>query len=233
MKVQSNNRAGFTLVEVLMASILILMIISMVYAGYVTTTTSAKLCEQNMIRSRGIRLGIAQMTRQIRGAYLPSNDSAKNETDIQESSHNPMYFFKGGNKTSNTFLEFVTINGIADDNNKAEGLVKVAYRYNKPGSVILRLQKPVNTIESTGQTDTKWDTVAEGVAGIELEFYDGYQWHNQWSSDKDNGLPTAVKISIIITNGAGCQETITTTTRIYCGFGRSKDTLAKYESIAD
>ncbi len=66
-------KAGFTLLEILVAVTIIVAIVSMVYGSYIATARSTEACEAAIALSQHTRAALAQITRQIRCAYVPQS----------------------------------------------------------------------------------------------------------------------------------------------------------------
>jgi len=55
------------------------------------------------------------------------------------------------------------------------------------------------------------EVIAPEVASIEFQYYDGTEWLTEWDSDEMGGLPTAVRITVLLTERAEADTTSRTT----------------------
>jgi len=46
--------------------------------------------------------------------------------------------------------------------------------------------------------DRNAELIAPEVTGLEFRYFDGAEWHEEWNSDENNGLPVAVEMAIAI-----------------------------------
>lgn len=193
---------GFTLVEILMAVTIIVMIVSMVYGSYFATAKSTKVYKAKMTMSGQTRKVLRQMARQIRCSYL---GKTKEHADLagtisrgkMETPESPIIYFNcEPDAPGGEILHLVTTNRLFSEQEQAEGLFDVAYKFDKDsGTLSLSQRRFVGTPERFVE-ERNWRPLVRNVEGIDLDFFDGQQWLSKWDFKQMVKLPVAVKIGI-------------------------------------
>lgn len=199
------NKNGFTLVEILVAMSLIAAILSMVYGSYFATSRSAQACEISIAVSQQGQKALEQIARQIRCSYAGAvaddansvrSDSNRKRMIPQESIS---YFSGDPDAPGGKILRLVTTNVRFEEKRPSEGLFEVTYRFDKnAGMLSLSQRRYVGSIQETEQDD--WQLIADNVESLELAFFDGEQWLDDWEFKNKKKLPNAVRIEI------GCRD---------------------------
>ncbi len=196
------RQPGFTLIEILVAVMLISIVLSMVYGTYVTTTRSAQACKTRIVLCEKGRTTLEQIARHIRCSYAGSEaepvaeDVEAGSGRTQVVSIEDVEYFNGNAKAPNgEILHLVTASGLSDEKELAEGLFDVVYRFDRrTGQLALGLTRFVGTTDKKAKR--QWRPVAEGIMSVDLEFFDGEKWFKRWDSGDKDGLPSAVRIEI-------------------------------------
>ena len=209
------TKAGFTLLEILIAVAIIAVIVSMVYGSYFAAARSTEAYDATMEVSEQARQALAQMARQIRCAYVPQ--SVHRVEQVQQTSGTlgqslrpeqlvsqhkgvvenvPNYFSGGADGPAGEVLQLVTTEGSSAGPESVNGLFEVIYRFDKSSGVLsLSQQRFIERLQ--GAADHRnWQPVLTGVECLELTFYDGQQWLSKWDFKEKCRPPLAVKIDI-------------------------------------
>jgi prepilin-type N-terminal cleavage/methylation domain-containing protein len=176
----SNKHAqsGLTLVELLIAMAMVVVIISMVNAGFFAASRSTESCTDKMTLDwQQLRL-IDNIAGQIRCAYAP----AQLKTGCFE--YNP-----AGN-----MLHFITTKPFDSTKDENTGLLEVDYRFDQSRGALLLSQR--RFVETSGDNSLQWRQIAENIKDIRLQFFDGRQWLDRWDHNAQKNLPSAVRITI-------------------------------------
>ncbi len=200
----TRSKKGFTLVEILIALVLIATILSMVYGSYFATSKSARVCQARIMMCHQGRTTLDQMARQIRCAYA----GIIKDADIDSGTHQKrivredgMNYFTGGRNASNgEILHFVTTNGFVGTQGKpVKGLFEMTYRFDKRlGTLFLSRRRFIGTIKKTPKRE--WMPIAKNIEYLDLEFFNGRQWLSRWDYEDKEKLPSAVRMEI------GCRD---------------------------
>jgi len=237
---------GFTLLEILVAVTIIAAIVSMLYGSYIATARSTEAYEAAIAVSQDTQAALAQITRQIRCAYVPQSfyvveDTQKplgmrgelsyptksaSEAKKVLSEEMPNYFSGNAEGINGEVLHLVTTAGLFAEPQSEHGLFEVAYRFDKnKGVLFLSQQRFVRTPDSmTGSRN--WQQVVSGVENLELTFFDGQKWLDKWDFKDRRRPPYAVKIDIICQDKNYRRCRYITLANIPCQTGRDKKTAS-------
>ncbi|MFB0524810.1 MAG: type II secretion system protein GspJ [Phycisphaerae bacterium] len=239
-------KAGFTLLEILVAVTIIAVIVSMVYGSYIATARSTEAYGAAIALSQHTRAALAQITRQIRCAYVPQSfyvveDTQKpsstpgelpyptksaSETKKVLSEEIPNYFSGNAEGLNGEVLHLVTTAGIFTEPESEHGLFEVAYRFDRnKGVLFLSQQRFVRTPDSMTRS-RNWQQVISGVESFKLVFFDGQKWLDKWDFKDRRRPPYAVKIDIICQDKNYRRCRYATLAHIPCQKGRDKKTAS-------
>ena len=224
-------KKGFTLIEILVATAIVVTIVSMVYGSYFATSKSAQVCKKRIAMSQQGRELLGQMARQIRCSYAGSfkkstppaiKGSLKKEVTLE----NIISYFNGNSgEMGGEILYLVTTNGILEQ--KSPELLEVTYKFDKStGTLLLSQERFIDTPESFFEKKN-WQPLAENIESIELAFSDGRQWLNTWDFKEKKALPYAVKINITCQDENYRQYHYGTTAYICCRKNQGKKTTSE------
>jgi type II secretion system protein J len=218
---------GFTLVEVLLAMAIIVTIISIVYGSYFVISQSVKTCKARTALSQEGQKVLGLLARQIRCSYVPAADSSQQlgkEVSEQKTVtlENAKDYFSGGSDASGAAtLHFITTNAFSSKQNAAVGLFEVDYKLDgKTGTLLLNHRPFVDTPRST--RENTWQPIAENIASIKLEFFEGHQWLSKWNFKEQEQLPAAVRINITLEDENRREYHCGTVAYVYCGTNQGK-----------
>lgn len=239
------TKAGFTLLEILIAVAIIAVIVSMVYGSYFAAARSTEAYDATMEVSEQARQALAQMARQIRCAYVPQSLykvermqqasgtlgpspppeklMLRNETQAEKVAN---YFTGGADGPAGEVLEFVTTDGSCAGPESTNGLFEVIYRFDKSSGVLsLSQERFIERLQ--GAADHRnWQPVLTGVECLELTFYDGQQWLSKWDFKEKRRPPLAVKIDITCEDKNYRRCRCATTAYVPCHKNKGRKTAA-------
>ncbi|MFH1371102.1 MAG: type II secretion system protein GspJ [Planctomycetota bacterium] len=200
------TKYGLTLVELLIAMAMVVVIISMVNAGFFATSRSTETCTDKMTLDwQQLRL-IDNIAGQIRCAYAP----AQLTTGCFE--YNP-----AGN-----MLHFLTTKPFDSTKDENVGLLEVDYKFDSSKGALLLSER--RFVETSGDASPQWRQIAENIKDIRLQFFDGRQWLDRWNYSEQNNLPSAVRITVKYQQ-AGLGEQNCSTTAFVCLAGDNRQTV--------
>jgi len=221
------DKAGFTLLEMLVALTLIVTILAMVYGSFAATTRSMDACGDRMARIERACFALRLMTRQIRCAYAPDAVSSSQPgpngagtqagpgpmTDTREVlAHKRLTLFRGDSRSPRgEILSFITSSGLGAGPEAPRGLVHVSYSYDTRSETLSIHRQDPTDLPGNRANSGHSDSLLNGVTGVELTFYDGRLWQQTWDTDHKHELPRAVKVEITVSDGAGRPHILGTT----------------------
>jgi len=217
---------GFTLLEMLVALAIIALIVSAVYASYISSAQSSSRCQSKITRNHQARTILHLMTRQIRCAYLNHPPRQDNRFTTNSATNDIDMFYGDPDNSKGLILRFDTNCG-TQNGRPVNGLYQAAYLYDKLNNQLLYRQAPAFARDNTWyKTDNEIPTlIIDNIRQVTLSFYDGRQWHNRWHYSKHKSLPCAVKITLEFTDDNGTSQKYRTIAAINC--------RTKTEMIAD
>jgi len=184
MSVRNNN--AFTLMETLISIAIITIIVSVMYGSYCAAANSINRCQGNIDTTRQAQILLDTITQQIRTAYAP--DATKSESK--------KCFYGNDADSSGIILQLITTAGI-EQRNLYNGPVQVTYKYDHvKGIVYYSQRKDIYNLDSSSNEQGNQQILTEKVVSINLTFFDGEKYHQQWPVPDSKSLPRAVKIDV-------------------------------------
>jgi len=216
------DKAGFTLVELLVAFAIILAIVTMVYGSYFAISESAQVYKGRLAIYEQVRKVLDGMSQQVRCLYADTSGvTARNPTDEPK---DVIRYFEGKPEAMNgEILHFVTTHGIFCGQQEAKGLFDVIYKFDKrAGTLYLSQTSFVNG--ATKRIEKRNSRpLAENVRDVELAFFDGKQWVSEWDFKQKRKVPRAVKVSITCEDENQRQYSYSTIADVCCWNNRNSD----------
>jgi len=217
------NKNGFTLLEALVAMAIVVSIVSMVYGSYFATSKSAEVYKARMTTSESAGGVLQQMARQIRCSYArAAGDSAafparRDLPKTQGILEKPISYFKGGfDLPTGEILHLVTTARFFGLDDLRDGLFDVVYKFDKSTHTLLVSQKRFVEAPTGLAEDRDFSAAVEGLEDIELAFFDGGQWLDEWDFSLKRKLPRAVRIGIVCEDENGRKCSYGATAYVHC-----------------
>lgn len=221
------NNAGFTLLEMLVATTIIVAILAMVYGSFATTTRSIDASGSRLARIERTCFVLRLMTRQIRCAYAPrpsrespggsretgpANGPASTIDAASASARAPAVLFRGNCRDPRgDILSFVTGSGLGAGADAPRGLFRVTYSYDRTSSTLAIRRQDQADSSSRPRNPGRPDLLLSNVTDVAMKFHDGRQWEPAWDAAQRRELPRAVKVEITVTDEAGRPHSFETT----------------------
>lgn len=183
-------RAGFTLLEVLIALVLLAMLTTALYASYFTVAKARERAAEGMEARRELGATFDLVRREIASSLF--NRSDKRLHFVVEDRDN------FGKPASN--LELTTLAPVRSDQELREsGLCESGIRVVRYEMV----EKNKLTILTRREQDLFFDFKAaqalpqmEHISGFLVECFDGSKWVRTWDAAQNGGLPKLVRITV-------------------------------------
>lgn len=183
-----NATSGFTLLEILVAFGLLTVLVLALSMLFRQGTAAFKKGYDTTQVYQSARIALDRMVRELSSAYAGSEDSQMvynfvgKESGVQTGTAGPEVYFMAPVKNS----------GDSD-------LVEIGYWLKTADNSLMRyIYTADKTDLSSFGSFTKGtsDLLASNVVSLVIEYYDGANWSNNWTSTYAAGLPRAVRITI-------------------------------------
>lgn len=171
------NRAGFTLVEILISLAILAMIVASTFTIFRSSSKSWQKGETRSERYHNARTAIGKMSMELSQAVMKDGKVCKFT----------------GEESRVGFLSFVSSSsGVFE-------IAEIEYWLDKGRRLLLRNEdiEPDYDFLTQDQSDILVDNISE----LEFSYYDGMNWNGSWNSDSI--LPKAVKIKIKLEDKTG------------------------------
>jgi hypothetical protein len=171
------------------------------------------------------------MARQIRCSYIGEEIDDTNLVGTNSDSTNTIgkspviYFSYDSDAPGSRALHFVTTSRLFCEDGYAKELIDVAYRFDKNiGTFYLSQRRFTGTTESNVK-DRNWRPLLTNVVSVELEFFDGQLWLQEWDFEQKRKLPIAVKVGITCEDENSRQCYYSTIAYVDCARNQGQKTL--------
>jgi prepilin-type N-terminal cleavage/methylation domain-containing protein len=198
------DKNGFTLVEILIATTIIVAILSMVYGSYFATSKSTRAYKSRIALLQQGRKVLGQMARQIRCSYAGTTEEPTPPITLTSISQQRKeipenvirYFDSDQDNPIGEILHLVTTSGFLGSQDTTDGLFDVTYKFDKNKGALFLSQRRFTGAPESAMQKRSWQLVASNISRLELAFFDGQQWLKNWSFNNKKRLPSAVKLDI-------------------------------------
>lgn len=210
--------AGLTLIEVMIASAVLVVMMSLAWRTISNTADSRKRFEQYEQRNHELRMAMMRIVGDFEHAYLSKNE------DTNASHPRTMFIAKTSGKLPD--IRFSTLGHRvlwADANESEQTVVSYLSRNDpdRPGVIdwVRREQRrPSN--EPWEDLPAEYDVIIRDISEVKLEYWNwkNAEWQDTWDTTQSDGqkgmLPSRVRITITIKSPTGEDYKITTQARI-------------------
>ena len=200
---EAAGNAGFTLIEIMVATALASIILIMAYASYRSIFDSIKRSTGRSEFYENVNLALMKIDQDISNAYYTRAN--KNITFICE------------NDRGNSRLDFVTVN---HNDFLMTGKMNTPARMSDVRGVGYFLREAKNTVDLfhliKREKVNYWDEDPLGggtehlllpnVVSLKFEFHKGNDWADDWDSRQNNMFPRAVKTTLVVKNYQAQEE---------------------------
>lgn len=177
--------AGFTLLELLVATAIGSVIIFALYMSFSSLLLGREAIDEGSERSREASRFVDAFSREVQSAYITGNGKTA--------------FFRAGLKNGappSATIEFTSI-GYPAGSGPSGDLVAIRYAVDRDEAGRAFLVKEIWNPYGAGDKPVRVE-VMEGVSGFDLSFYNGKSWAGAWDAELEKGLPVAVSAAVKI-----------------------------------
>ena len=185
------KQQGFTLLELLIASIIFAIMAVMAYGGLNNVMSNSKASQQALKRLQQIQQSVAVLNRDF-SQVVPRS--------IRDEFGNPQPYLSAGNNIDN-LVEFSRGGRVNPANLLRSSLLRIAYQFDD--EKLVRLQWP--QMDRAQETEAKKTTLIDNLNEVTIRFLDqNAEWQDQWpplnvTSGTDSGNATElIGIEIVL-----------------------------------
>jgi type II secretion system protein J len=195
------GRAGFTLLELLVATAVSAIVLLVINATFFTALRLRNTTHDKIDRDLVLQRALGIIRADLAGIVLPGSATATNVLSGQLETENftsTSMDSTGERVSPDIYTDSGRIDGwttFADVQSVAYFLVPATDGSNTKSLVraVTRNLLPVQ------DGDFNQQTLLPGVASASMSFYDGTDWTDTWDSSTSNTLPSAIKFSLVLT----------------------------------
>ena len=211
-------QAGLTLVEVMIASAVMVMMMTLAWRTISNTSETRRSSGKYQERNHELRLALGRTVADLEAAYISKNE------DTNASHPRTMFVAKAGSRVPE--IRFSTMNHrvLWADANESEQTV-ISYMAldskERPGEVDwVRSEQRRPSNELPEEEPAEYDVLARNISKVEMEFWNwkNLEWQDTWDTTQSDGqrgwLPSRVRITLTIKNADGEDIKLSTQARI-------------------
>ena len=215
---QLKNIHGFTLMEVLIATAILAIVLSIVYGSFVQTKRVIARAEGSVDELRGVRVSFNRMMWDLSMAFLSKQDPDQtDQTDVNTIFVGTNDFAAGYPNDSIDFTSYA--NRIRNKDARESDQTEVGYYLNRnfDGDTVL-MKREKRRIDKKPLEGGKSYELSEDVIGLNFRYLDQEgAWVDSWDSRVSKAIPEAVEITLIIKDRTGSERSYRTITGIPLG----------------
>jgi general secretion pathway protein J len=209
-------RSGLTLIEVMVAMIIIAIVSTLLYTGFVQTARNKQRIEAELDRYHEIRSGMDRMVRELSMAYVSAQINPVPALQMVNTA------FVGTDSGRGARVDFTSFSHVrlyrdAHESDQNELSYYIDEDPNNPGQSAL-VRREQRRIDQDPRKGGQVHVLIENVKGFELGYFEVLtgEWITTWDTTQaamqPNRLPTQIKLKLTVPNvrGQGPDQTFGT-----------------------
>lgn len=234
-----NTESGFTLIEIMVATVITMMIIGSVYAVFRSSLKVYQRDETKIIMLQRCRVALDRMARDIVNLFfiaddeeliILSEDFADNETSTDKDMISFVAIVEPRLDDYYTALEesedlldedeenllpsdlarIVYYVGPSPEDETVESLMRIETTNLDTEELEEMMEELLNSSPSEElQEELQSSILVDHVAGLDIRYFDGEDWVDAWDMEEEEGIPKAVEITLSITDADKQEKTLT------------------------
>lgn len=212
------SQAGLTLMEVMIATAVLVIMMTLAWRTIISTSNSRKTFEQYEEYNHELRMAMGRMVADFEQAYLSRNE------DMNASHPRTMMIAKATGKVPEIHFSTLGHRVLWADANESEQTVIWYMAHNDPehaGVVDLvrrEQRRPSNMPPEEEPSD--YDVLIHDIQSVKIEFWNwkNLEWQDTWDTTQSDGqrgmLPSRVRITVTVKAPDGHDLKLTTQARI-------------------
>jgi len=213
-------RAGFTLIEVLLAVTLLAMVSSLVYGSFARTFDAIDFVEGAQARYHDVRLALERVARELSMAFI--YDCRDLDTPTGEDTLRTIFKAERSGKVDRlVFTSFSHLRRVRDANESDQNVLTY-YGDDDPEDRALTnlMRKEKARLDGEPEEGGQAEILCRGIESLHFEFWDETktEWVEEWDCsqiERLNQLPKLVRITLTVLDETGKELPLSTVTRIF------------------
>jgi prepilin-type N-terminal cleavage/methylation domain-containing protein len=212
------NESGMTLMEVMIASAVMVIMMALAWRTIMNTSTARKTFEHYEEHNHEIRMAMARVVADFEAAYLSKNE------DINASHPRTMMIVKSTGKVPDIHFSTLGHRPLWADANESEQTVIWYMAHNDPehAGVIdwIRREQRRESNQPPEEEPSDYDVLVHDISSVKIELWNwkNLEWQDTWDTTQSDGqrgmLPSRVRITLTLKTPEGKDIKLTTQARI-------------------
>ncbi|MBF0485093.1 MAG: prepilin-type N-terminal cleavage/methylation domain-containing protein, partial [Candidatus Omnitrophica bacterium] len=179
----NNNKTGMTLVELLVASLILVVVMVTVYSSFQAGIFGARSISYSLELHQSARQALGHINTDLRNSFVYSRENTKFEGDKEH-------------------ISFLSLTDEADENGQWQGYSHVLYKLNND-KLMRIIRKDKDSLDDNAEAQE--DELLEGVQGLTFSYgvassgTNIIEWKDQWDDIKK--LPLKIKVILTLKDG--------------------------------
>ena len=239
------TESGFTLIEIMVATVMTIMIIGSVYAAFRSSLNVYQHDETRIIMLRRCRVALDRMAKDLSNIFFIQDDEElelMNEdfTDNETSVDTDMLSFVAivNPDLDDYYIQIEQSEALLDEEeenplpsdlariiyyigvNPEDDTIKSLMRIETSNLDVEELEDMLEELMSSSpseemQEELESSILIDYVAGLNIRYFDGEDWIDLWDMEEEGRLPSAVELTLTITDADTQEKTLTEAVVVY------------------
>lgn len=197
------RNAGFTLIEIMVATAIASIIMVMMYASYRSIFNSIMRSTGHAEFYENVNLAISKIDQDISNTYYAKNNKNIRFT-CEDEGGNSVLTLASVNHTD------TSISGSLNTPNHVSDVREVSYYLKQDrataGLFTLIKKEKINYWEEEAIDGGTENILLPNVVSLKFDFHRGEQWDENWDSTQNNQIPRAVRTTLLVKNYQAQEE---------------------------
>lgn len=212
------RQAGMTLIEVMIASAVMVMMMTLAWRTISNTSETKRSAGSYQERNHELRMALGRMVTDFESAYISRNE------DPNASHPRTMFVAKSGSKVPQISFSTMGHRVLWSDANESEQTVITYIAHDSrehPGETdLLREERRRPSNQPPEEEPAEYDVLCRNIGKLELKFWNwkNLEWQDTWDTTQADGqrgwLPSRVLITITVKGAEDHDIKLTTQARV-------------------
>ena len=242
---KSSPRSGFTLIEIMVATVITMMIIGSVYAAFRSSLKVYQRDETKIIMLQRCRVTLDRMTQDISNLFFIADDEeltflsedfADNETEMDKDMLSFVAVVKPrlvdyymavaeseesleedeDNPLPSDLARIVYYVGPSPEDETVDSLMRIQTTNLDTEELEDMLEELLDSsLSEETQEELGVSILVDYIAGLNIRYFDGEDWIDAWDMEEEEGIPIAVELTLSITDAKTQEKTLTQAAVVY------------------